>query len=118
LERDLLALSGMPPFHADLHKVPSSRQFSVNTVMPLYEYRCEHCGHQREFLQKRDAAAPACPACGAGAMGKLLSAAGFQLKGSGWYASDFKGGSQASCAASAGGPPPCQSSGTCPGAAS
>lgn len=82
--------------------------------MPLFEYRCEQCGHQREFLQKRDAAAPACPSCGHSAMSKLLSAAGFQLKGSGWYASDFKGNRPA-CSAASDATPPCQTTGVCPG---
>ena len=60
--------------------------------MPIYEYRCSACGHQDEFLQKvSDPAITECPACGKHALQKLLSAAGFQLKGSGWYATDFKG---------------------------
>ena len=60
--------------------------------MPIYEYRCSACGHQDEFLQKvSDPAVTECPACGKPALQKLLSAAGFQLKGSGWYATDFKG---------------------------
>lgn len=61
--------------------------------MPIYEYRCEVCGHQDEHLQKvSDAALTVCPACGKPKYRKLLSAAGFQLKGTGWYATDFKGG--------------------------
>jgi putative FmdB family regulatory protein len=63
--------------------------------MPIYEYRCESCGHQREFLQKvSDAPHTTCPQCGKASLSKMLSAAGFQLKGSGWYATDFKGGSK------------------------
>lgn len=59
--------------------------------MPIYEYRCDACGFQKEFLQKvNDAPHTACPACGQSALKKLLSAAGFHLKGSGWYATDFK----------------------------
>jgi len=59
--------------------------------MPIYEYRCESCGHQQEFLQKvSDAPLTVCTACGKETFSKLLSAAGFQLKGSGWYATDFK----------------------------
>jgi putative FmdB family regulatory protein len=61
--------------------------------MPIYEYRCGKCGKEHEVLQK--ASEPPlrkCPACGKPALQKLLSAAGFQLKGSGWYATDFKGG--------------------------
>ena len=61
--------------------------------MPIYEYRCSACGHQKDHLQKMsDAPLTTCPACGAEAYSKQLSAAGFQLKGSGWYATDFKGG--------------------------
>ncbi len=59
--------------------------------MPIYEYRCGSCGHQQEFLQKVSAAPlTTCPQCGNPSLAKLLSAAGFQLKGSGWYATDFK----------------------------
>ena len=61
--------------------------------MPIYEYRCGSCGFEKEYLQKvNDAPVAACPACGSGPFVKLISAAGFQLKGSGWYATDFKGG--------------------------
>ena len=60
--------------------------------MPIYEYRCQSCGHQQEFLRKvSDAPLTTCPQCGKPSLTKLLSAAGFQLKGSGWYATDFKG---------------------------
>ena len=59
--------------------------------MPIYEYRCEACGHQEEHLQKlSDKPLVSCPACGKRSYKKQLSAAGFQLKGSGWYATDFK----------------------------
>jgi len=59
--------------------------------MPIYEYRCDECGHQEEHLQKiSERPLAKCPACGKKAYKKLLSAAGFQLKGSGWYATDFK----------------------------
>jgi putative FmdB family regulatory protein len=59
--------------------------------MPIYEYRCGDCGHQAEHLQKvSEKPLAKCPACGKKAYKKLLSAAGFQLKGSGWYATDFK----------------------------
>ncbi|MGH8670373.1 MAG: FmdB family zinc ribbon protein [Burkholderiales bacterium] len=59
--------------------------------MPIYEYRCESCGHQEEFLQKAsEAPLTECPVCHKPTFSKLLSAAGFQLKGSGWYATDFK----------------------------
>jgi len=60
--------------------------------MPIYEYRCSSCGHELETLQKfSDVPLVTCPSCKTGALVKLLSAAGFQLKGSGWYATDFKG---------------------------
>ncbi len=60
--------------------------------MPIYAYKCESCGHAKDVLQKiSDAPLTACPACGAATFNKQLTAAGFQLKGSGWYATDFKG---------------------------
>jgi len=59
--------------------------------MPIYEYRCEACGHQEEHLQKiSEKPLSVCPSCGKRSYKKQLSAAGFQLKGSGWYATDFK----------------------------
>ncbi len=59
--------------------------------MPIYEYRCRECGYQKEFLQRMsDAPLIDCPECGKPALGKMVSAAGFQLKGTGWYATDFK----------------------------
>ena len=59
--------------------------------MPIYVYRCDACGHQEEFLQKvSDAPRTRCPNCGKEALTKMVTAAGFQLKGSGWYATDFK----------------------------
>ena len=59
--------------------------------MPIYEYRCEACGFQKEFLQRiSDAPLKDCPECGKGSLTKMVTAAGFQLKGSGWYATDFK----------------------------
>ena len=60
--------------------------------MPIYEYRCGSCNHETEALQKlSDAPLRDCPECGQPAMIKKISAAGFQLKGTGWYATDFKG---------------------------
>ncbi len=65
--------------------------------MPIYAYKCGSCGHAKDVLQKiADAALTDCPACGKPTFSKQLTAAGFQLKGSGWYATDFKGGSTAS----------------------
>ena len=61
--------------------------------MPIYEYRCSACGHEDEFLQKvSDAPLTECPKCKQSAFVKKISAAGFQLKGSGWYVTDFRGG--------------------------
>jgi len=63
--------------------------------MPIYEYRCGACGKEHEALQKAsEPPLTQCPKCGKPALTKLLSAAGFQLKGSGWYATDFKGTSK------------------------
>jgi putative FmdB family regulatory protein len=67
--------------------------------MPIYAYKCASCGHAKDVLQKiSDAPLTVCPACGAAAFSKQVTAAGFQLKGSGWYATDFKGGSSAPAA--------------------
>ena len=84
--------------------------------MPIYEYQCSSCGFQKEFIQKMsDAPLTACPECGKATFAKMLSAAGFQLKGSGWYQTDFKGGATpkkeeaapaASCAGSCAGAAP------------
>ena len=65
--------------------------------MPIYGYRCSSCGLQKDVMQKiSDAPLTDCPSCGASTFSKQLSAAGFQLKGSGWYVTDFKGGSGSS----------------------
>jgi putative FmdB family regulatory protein len=59
--------------------------------MPIYEYRCTACGHELEVLQKiSEPVLTTCPSCSAEALAKQVSAAGFQLKGSGWYATDFR----------------------------
>ncbi len=59
--------------------------------MPIYEYRCEGCGHELEVIQKMsEAVLRDCPECGEPRLKKLVSAAGFKLKGTGWYATDFK----------------------------
>jgi putative FmdB family regulatory protein len=64
--------------------------------MPIYAYKCESCGHAKDVLQKiSDPLLTICPQCGADAFRKQLTAAGFQLKGSGWYVTDFKGGNTA-----------------------
>jgi putative FmdB family regulatory protein len=63
--------------------------------MPIYAYRCEACGHAKDVLQKiSDPVLTVCPSCGASAFKKQVTAAGFQLKGSGWYVTDFRGGAQ------------------------
>lgn len=62
--------------------------------MPIYAYRCEECGHADEVLQKiSDPQLTDCPACSKSSFKKQLTAAGFQLKGTGWYVTDFRGGS-------------------------
>lgn len=64
--------------------------------MPIYAYRCSDCGHAKDVLQKMsDAPLTRCPACGAESFAKQVTAAGFQLKGSGWYVTDFRNGSGA-----------------------
>lgn len=80
--------------------------------MPIYEYRCESCGYQKDHLQKMsDDPLTVCPSCSAPSYRKQLSAAGFQLKGTGWYATDFKGSCPA--APKAAEPPPCAGSCAC-----
>ncbi|MBN9473282.1 MAG: zinc ribbon domain-containing protein [Burkholderiales bacterium] len=62
--------------------------------MPIYAYKCSACGHQQDVLQKlSDAPLTDCPQCGQAAFSKQLTAAGFQLKGSGWYVTDFRNNS-------------------------
>lgn len=61
--------------------------------MPIYAYKCESCGYAKDVLQKlSDAPLSDCPQCGAPSFRKQLTAASFQLKGSGWYVTDFRGG--------------------------
>ena len=72
--------------------------------MPIYAYRCSACGHAKDVLQKMsDPLLHTCPACGAETFTKQLTAAGFQLKGTGWYATDFKGGPAPAAGAAEGG---------------
>jgi putative FmdB family regulatory protein len=67
--------------------------------MPIYAYKCESCGHAKDVLQKMsDDPLTKCPSCGVPTFNKQLTAAGFQLKGNGWYATDFKGGSSGTSA--------------------
>ncbi len=64
--------------------------------MPIYAYKCESCGFAKDVLQKMsDAPLDTCPHCSQVSFKKQVTAAGFQLKGSGWYATDFKGGGAA-----------------------
>lgn len=71
--------------------------------MPIYAYRCEACGYAKDVLQKMsDAPLSQCPECGKDAFRKQVTAAGFQLKGSGWYVTDFRGGASGSSAPAAG----------------
>ena len=67
--------------------------------MPIYEYRCASCGYQKEYLLRMsDAPLTVCPECNKGTFSKMVTAAGFQLKGSGWYVTDFKNGSKPNAA--------------------
>lgn len=62
--------------------------------MPIYAYRCEECGFAKDVLQKiSDPVLTVCPSCGKSSFKKQVTAAGFQLKGTGWYVTDFRGGS-------------------------
>ena len=73
--------------------------------MPIYAYRCNSCNFEQDVMQKMaDAPLTTCPQCKAETFAKQLTAAGFQLKGSGWYQTDFKGGSSPK----SDNPPPCQ----------
>lgn len=83
--------------------------------MPIYEYRCASCGHTKDHLQKMsDAPLTDCPECGKSSYAKALTAPGFQLKGSGWYQTDFKNAAPAACPATGaeGGCGACPAAGT------
>ena len=85
--------------------------------MPIYAYRCQQCGHQQDVLQKlSDPILTTCPACSQETFNKQITAAGFQLKGSGWYTTDFAGTCPAVNEAKANHTPPpaCTSSCTSP----
>ena len=72
--------------------------------MPIYEYLCENCGHEFETLQKlSEAPLRDCPKCSTPQLVKKVTAAGFRLKGGGWYETDFKGGSKRNVAGESGG---------------
>jgi len=71
--------------------------------VPIYEYRCSSCEFQKEYLQKvSDPLLSVCPECSKATFGKMLTAAGFQLKGGGWYATDFKNSGAAPASKTAG----------------
>jgi putative FmdB family regulatory protein len=75
--------------------------------MPIYAYRCTSCGHAKDVLRKiSDPLLSICPACGAATFAKQVTAAGFQLKGSGWYVTDFRGDKNAKRPADASAAPP------------
>lgn len=70
--------------------------------MPIYAYKCESCGAAKDVLQKiSDPALSDCPACGKPTFRKQVTAAGFQLKGNGWYATDFRGGASGAAGSAA-----------------
>ena len=78
------------PFYFKSFRSKAARR-RTDSRMPIYEYRCASCGHELEALQKlSDAPLTMCPACHKAELKKLVSAAGFQLKGSGWYVTDFR----------------------------
>jgi len=84
--------------------------------MPIYEYRCDSCGHELEAMQKMsDPVLTDCPGCAKPGLKKLISVAGFRLKGGGWYETDFKGGSKRSTEESGTqSPAPACGTGACP----
>jgi putative FmdB family regulatory protein len=86
--------------------------------MPIYEYQCQSCGHEHEALQKlSDQPLIVCPACSKPELMKKISAAGFRLKGSGWYETDFKtGGNKKNVAGEASSPVAAKPAGCADGA--
>lgn len=81
--------------------------------MPIYEYQCQACGHRLESLQKiSEDPLKDCPACGQPTLNRLVSAAGFRLKGGGWYETDFKSGNKRNVAESSGSADSAAASGT------
>jgi len=87
--------------------------------MPIYAYKCSACGHAQDVLQKiSDAPLSACPECGQATFAKQVTAAGFQLKGSGWYVTDFRNGPGGAGGAKAGADSAAKSDSAAPAAAS
>jgi putative FmdB family regulatory protein len=86
--------------------------YPVGDAMPIYAYGCARCGVQKDVMQKMsDAPLTRCPECGEESFSRQLTAAGFQLKGNGYYATDFKSGGKPKTEAAC---PPCAASGSCP----
>ncbi len=86
--------------------------------MPIYEYQCESCGHALEALQRlSDPLLVDCPACNKPALKKQISAAGFRLKGGGWYETDFKSGNKKNLVSDASGGAPASSPASAPASA-
>ncbi|NCF09704.1 MAG: zinc ribbon domain-containing protein [Gammaproteobacteria bacterium] len=92
--------------------------------MPIYEYRCDHCGHELEAIQKMsDPVLESCSSCGQDALKRLISAPSFRLKGGGWYETDFKKDGKRNVHEGDSGKgskstPPCAATGTCPATSS
>lgn len=85
--------------------------------MPIYEYQCQSCGHVYEALQKlSDSPLTDCPACNKPDLAKKISAAGFRLKGGGWYETDFKSGTKKNVAGEATSTSSSSSTSACSGA--
>lgn len=96
----------MPASHGGIAKCLQAYNLRLSCItlkgflMPIYAYKCDACGHAKDVLQKMsDPVLTDCPACGAPKFSKQLTAPGFQLKGTGWYATDFKGGGAAATSA-------------------
>jgi putative FmdB family regulatory protein len=88
-KKGLNSCSSVPISFLQIH----SKFHSQETTMPIYEYACKHCDHELEALQKiSDPPLQDCPKCGQPELRKKISAAGFRLKGGGWYETDFKAG--------------------------
>jgi putative FmdB family regulatory protein len=106
-------LTGRGPQAA--HARQNGRAFPGGESMPIYEYQCQSCGHELEKLQKlSDAPLILCPQCGKEELRRKISAAGFRLKGAGWYETDFKKGGKKNLAGDAGGSSDSSSSASSP----
>jgi putative FmdB family regulatory protein len=104
LEQGLAAGSAWPRWPKPWNYNRGLDKIVWNRFMPIYAYKCDACGHAKDVLQKMsDDPLTDCPVCGAPQFNKQLTAPGFQLKGTGWYATDFKGGGAAAAPAVAAG---------------